>query len=441
MTSLLGIALLLITATPPQDLSAIRQALEKGQLQQAEDALTQAIAQHPQDAEIQRLLGLLRQQQGRPQDAAAAFGKALGIDPADIQASLDLSRLLQQQKQPAQAAKVLNEAIKQHPAEPRLLYQMGLLAAEAGRLDEALNQLRQIPEDQAPDGYWETIGRLMATRADFARAEQAYLRVLEKHPDSIRALRTLSGLALKQERTEEAWRYIAQARTQAPYSPDVLYDFAQVSLLHGLRAEAVGAARLLRLIAPDRSDYLFLLGRALLNDDAAEARILFEQYVEREPQSDEGRMMLGLARYLLGELDSARQDLEAALRMNPGLAEVHYYLGMVAYKMAQNEEAEQQLFQVIQQTPNHGLARLGLGKIYIRQGKREEALRELLQASRLLESDSEVRFQLSRVYRDMGDLEKAQQELEAYQRLKKREEESNRRAAELPFILGGGKNQ
>lgn len=440
MKILLGISLLLFTAPPVQDLSAVRQALQTGNLQQAEEALNKALAQHPQNAESHRLMGLLRQRQGRPQDAAAAFRKALEIDPGFTQASLGLSRLLQEQKQSAQAAQVLNQALKQHPGEPRLLYQLGLLAAEAGRLDEALSQLRQIPEGQAPDGYWETVGRLMATRGDFALAEQAYLRMLEQHPSSIRALRALSGLALKQDKKEEAWQYIAQARSQAPHSPEVLYDFAQVSLFHGLRAEAVSAARLLRLMAPENPNYALLLGRTLLNDEAVEARNLFLEYVQSKPDY-EGRMLLGMSRYLLGELEAARQDFEAVLQMNQNLTEAVYYLGMVAYKSGQDEEAERRLLQVVQKAPGHGLARLGLGKVYIREGKLEQALVQLLEAARLRESDSEVRFLLSRLYRQTGDLEKAQQEIEAYQKLKKLEEESDRRAAELPFILGEGKNQ
>lgn len=405
MSGFLTVASLLWLALAAQDLADVRQALERGDLQQAESSLKGWIEQHPQEPEGHRLMGQLRLQQGRLGDAEVAFRRALQADPADIQ----------------------------------VLYQLGILAAEGRRFTDALGYLKQIPESKAPSGYWETVGRLLASQGDFQRAEEAYRRHLQQHPNSIRTLRSLSGLALKQANLEQAWRYIARARSQAPHSPRVLHDFAQVSLAHGLSAEAAAAARLLMLMEPSNPDYGFLLGRTLLNDHTSEALQLFQSFAAQRPESLEGQMMLGVSHYLLGQFVVARKCFESALGLEPGLSEGLYYLGMVAYKEARDEEAERCLLETLQKVPDHGRARLGLGKVYLRLGKDEEAMQELKQAASLLERDSEVHFQLSRLYRQQGSLELARRELEIYRQLKQEEQQGNQRAAELPFTLRGEK--
>lgn len=47
----------------------------------------------------------------------------------------------------------------------------------------------------------------------------------------------------------------------------------------------------------------------------------------------------GIQAYSQGQLDSAKQHFEAAIKASPSLAEAHYNLGMVLYKMGAEGEA------------------------------------------------------------------------------------------------------
>jgi len=308
---------------------------------------------------------------------------------------------------------------------------LGTAEAQAGHIDESLKYLEAVRETEATPGYWEILGRTYLSAGKFDQAEQAYLRRLKQEPGSIATLRVLSGIALKRGDSGKAWEYIAQARTAAPNLPEVLYDFAQVSLVNNLVAEAIRAFRLLLIMEPDNPNYLFGLGNALLeNVNFAEAETYFDRFVQLHPQDPTGHLMLGYSRFVTKQYPQARTELETALRLDPNLTEAHYHLGAIALALGEEDKATELFQETLRRNPEHGLARFGLGKLYFVQKKYPEALAAMQKAAETIPSDAELHFNLSRVYAFLNEKEKAKVELELYSKLtaekEKREVESRR---------------
>ncbi len=435
------VRLLLIVAFFAPDFSRqmaqVNEALGRGDLASADLAATQLAADFPSRPAVHYVIGIIRLRQDRRGDAEAAFKQALALDPGHREACLELSRLYRLEGRFEEARKTLETGLEKLGPEPSLLLQLGLALAERGDFKEAVRTLRRVPESRATADYWEVVGRVLASAGDFAGAESAYLKLLQQRPGSIPVLRALSGLALKRGDQQKSWDFIAAARREAPNSPDVLYDFAQVSLARYLLSEAINATRLLLLMEPDNLDALFLLGRTLLSGNQAEAaKAVFADYLRQRPDDPNGHMMMGMTLFRSGDFDQARPQFETARRLDPKLLEADYYLGMVAYSLADDATAEGLLTSVVARDPEHGQAHLGLGKLYLRQKKLEQAVSQLQTAARLLNDEPDVHFQLSRVYGQMGQTALAQQEVAAYRAFKAKVDQAKENAADMPFTLG-----
>ena len=86
-----------------------------------------------------------------------------------------------------------------------------------------------------------------------------------------------------------------------------------------------------KAIDPAGDDATALMaGRCLISQERfAEAKPVLERAVAHDANSGDARLALGVAKYHLGEKDSARGDLEAAQQMLPDNPEAELYLGML----------------------------------------------------------------------------------------------------------------
>jgi tetratricopeptide (TPR) repeat protein len=83
-----------------------------------------------------------------------------------------------------------------------------------------------------------------------------------------------------------------------------------------------------------------MAGRCLISQERfAEAKPVLERAVAFDAKSGDARLALGVAKYHLGEKDSARADLEAAQAMLPNNPEAELYLGLLLLEDEKPAEA------------------------------------------------------------------------------------------------------
>ena len=107
---------------------------------------------------------------------------------------------------------------------------------------------------------------------------------------------------------------------------------------------------------------------------------------------------LGLAYDKIGMFDKSIQELQEALRLDPGYIEVHNNLGVTYYKMGLTDEAEKELKEAIRQNPGYLEAHCNLGNIYKCSGRLEEALFELNEALRINPEHAPAHNTLGEIY-------------------------------------------
>jgi predicted Zn-dependent protease len=419
------------TAASTPQLDDVRAALDENDVRKAETLLSEIIRAKPQSAEAHHLLGVIRFAEGRHSEAEQSLKKSVELNPKLVPAYLTLGDIYAAKGDRQALAQILERGLKENPAHPFLQQAAAVSAAEAGDLQAALRYLKAIPEAHAPPGYWEVLGRTLLSLGQWQEAEKAYARTFEEQPESVSALRALAGIALKQGDTEKAWHHMAQARKLAPDSPEVLYEFGQVSVVNNLIAEAVAVFRLLLIMEPDNPRFILGLGNALMdNASYADAETHLARYVAMLPSEPVGRVTYGIALLANKKNEAAAEQLQTAIRLSPDLAEPYYHLGMIAFNANDDQQAERLFFETLKRDEHHGLAQLVLGRVYMRARKNEEAVEWLERAAQTRPSDPNVFFQLSRAYALAGRRDRAQEVLKIYNQLSvekdKRDSESRR---------------
>ncbi len=153
-----------------------------------------------------------------------------------------------------------------------------------------------LAQGHIDDAYW------------FAR------EALVQDPGFVRGLNTLGVVYRRHRDLAEAERALRFAYTKQPENPQIVFNLAQVLADQGHDAEAAALRIRLAQLQPDAPFAYFDRGRiALKNGDAKAARDLFLREVDRAPYNAEFHYWLAVAYAKLGDVPSARQQLEQAM--------------------------------------------------------------------------------------------------------------------------------
>ena len=197
---------------------------------------------------------------------------------------------------------------------------------------------------------------------------------------------------------------------------------------------------------PSQHELLLDLAQALTYERSFDEAILAaQQYLEREPQSIQGHLVLGNAylmavklreaeqqagevlklepanamalklrantEYLLGDMAKAARTLVGLLDQHPGDEDAAYMLGRVYYHDGRIDHAMGAFQRVLKLNPNSHKAYDNLGLCHEARGETEMALRHYLAAIKLVEKDhpeyDSVYTNLANLLLDQGDAEKA----------------------------------
>ena len=192
---------------------------------------------------------------------------------------------------------------------------------------------------------------------------------------------------------------IAPLRKFLAEQPDVAYAHFQLAYAYtALHRAADARTEYEHAIAlnPKMSEAHLNLGLLLLEEEPAAAVAPLRKAVELLPNESRPRTLLGVAQERSGDLASAAESFEGALRLDPGDPGTLLRLGNLYLQLRRAADAEAKFRSAMEKQPKSSAAALGLARSLAEQNK-SEALQAYRRYLELQPSDAAARTGLARL--------------------------------------------
>jgi tetratricopeptide (TPR) repeat protein len=203
-------------------------------------------------------------------------------------------------------------------------------------------------------------------------------------------------------RTGEA---IEKMQKAIALDPDLPGAYTTVASFHAAARQTDRAEAALRealRVDPCDAAAWDLAGRGMAEKGLfPEALFDFEKAIHHRPNFAPHLYDYALALSSASQFDRAQENVEAALRADPKLAEAHVLLGRLLVRKGQLPEAATEYGRAIRLRPDFGRVRLDLASVLAAQGDMPGAMRELREAAK--GSDPEVALLAAEALKRIGE--------------------------------------
>jgi tetratricopeptide (TPR) repeat protein len=342
------------------------------------------------DARVQELYDQAKaaQSQGDLATAIAKYEQILRIAPRLGPAYNNLGALYFRQRDYRKAATVLEQGLKISPGMPSASALLGISLFETGEYDKARTRLEAALRANASD----------------SNAQMFLVKDLTKLGDYSAAAVQLQLLASREPKNQEVWYLLAKVHMKL--SEEALAKMNAIDpnsvLAHELSGEMM---------------------EAMNNYDGAVVEL--KKAVEMAPRQPGTHYKLGDAYLSLSQWDSASEQFQAELSVDPANCMARWKIGsVVLQKNGSPEEALAGINQALSMCPSLTDARVDRARALIKLNRNAEAVTDLEAAVKGDPSDPSTHFLLAKTYRALGRTQESQAEMQTYSKL----EESARTA-------------
>ena len=420
------------SGTNPQFLSAL-QAYKSQEYATAQKQLEALVQKNAGNFEINELLGLVYVAQGEQEKANRFLAKAVQIRPNLTEARTRLGTNFLALNQNDQAAIQFKKAVQLAPHDYDANHNLGEFYIQTGNISASIPFLQRAQESNPAaynNGYDLALALDEAGRLDEAR--QQLQRLI-----SLRDSAELHGVLGEVE--EKSQNYLAsaaqyeQAARMDPSEQNILNWGAEL-LLHQTFAPAVEVFKAGTQRYPQSGQLYNGLGIALYGegqtDDAIRAYFRASDLMPSEQLSMifVGKACEGASPVLA---DQIRARLQSFLEQSDDSAELDYDLavcwlktGQAGAKADRDVQVESHLKHALLLNPNYGDAFFQLGALYADQRKYAEAVEQYERALKINPNAANTHYRLGQALARLGNDTRAQEELAIFQRLRKSESEA-----------------
>lgn len=427
-------------------ISAASAYKEQGKLAEAVDELNGALQIRPADLQVRAMLGDLYMALGNAADADREYrrvqdgrgdprlylvklGDALlrlhewqevldRIRPDPTLSAADRARIRAQRGSAYLGQKDIDAAREEFSAAseldpkcvPASLGQVAMAMSE-GRNETApqlLERVRSMAQGEDAAEAWRLTGELERLGGDPAGAEAAYGKAIESSAfkGTLRIARALVRIDVadysgaREDLNAVADRY--------PHHPDVLYGEGLLAIREGRFAEARDVLETLKRIMPESTQGTFYLAVAYLAEGEFRDAEQYLTQVVAKSHSAKAAMLLGRARYALGDYRRAAQVLEPLLAAQPNDPELQGLLGSVYIASGETALGSKLLRNAVDGAPERQVTdRMRLGLSLVSLGDGDAGVRELRRVAAEDPESDQARVALMIAYVQAGNFNEA----------------------------------
>jgi tetratricopeptide (TPR) repeat protein len=321
------------------------------------EALREAVAKNPADAEARRQLGQAYFRERQSKLALDQYQEALRLEPRNENLYLEAAAIFLAAGLAEQAEAVLLESARRFPdstsARYNLLYHdLAELWASSGRLqkaNEAMTMATRVQGQVAAEVLYKRIGDFNADLLRFDEALSAYTRALNYNPQSPATHLALGNLHLVRNRPAEALDEFTRVTSLVPQNAGALYGIAEVHWRMGQLGDSVAAAERVLKIDPRHWGARYIRGTALIRmgrREEGQAELESYRRLQGEVQAENHRLRelqtfktTGMFRLLQGQSEEAIAIFKEGVAAYPDVAELYFNLGMAQSQSANHRGA------------------------------------------------------------------------------------------------------
>jgi tetratricopeptide (TPR) repeat protein len=307
-------------------LSQAHFALLSGRAATAEQALRALSAQHPQDPNIQWLLGAALLAQDRIEASAQVLEPLVEKAPDFASARVDLARAYRANGQPQRARPQLQRVLKADPHHHLAWLAYADVLVDLGQHADAITAYDRARLTDPQRRLIEAATAALVAD-DRKSAEGTFRQILQTNPSHAGALCGLAAVSLAADKPHDAERLLRHALRQSAHLPLAQRGLGQVLVALGRLEEAEACARSLLRIEPENPQTWITLGgvatRLMRQEQALEA---YEQAALITPREVRLRLSIGHVHKTLGHRQDSEAAYKTALAMHPGLGEAYWSL-------------------------------------------------------------------------------------------------------------------
>jgi len=251
-------------------------------------------------------------------DRRRRVGATLALALAVVATALTMAR----NRDYATPVTMWTDVATKRPANARARNNLGDALYDAGRLDDAIAQLRTALElDPTYVDAHNNFGRALLAQGRYQEAEAHLREALRLDPSSAHAENNLGVTLARLGRRAEAQAHHEAALRLDPAYADAHNNLGTELADGGRYDDAIAQYREAIRLKPDYAGAYANIGNVLLRrGDAAEAERYYREALRISPSYAEVHYNLSLALAAAGKQDEAKQHLDEAVRLNPGLA-------------------------------------------------------------------------------------------------------------------------
>jgi Flp pilus assembly protein TadD len=272
-------------------------------------------------------VGFFAVERGELDNALKSFDEAVQLNAQDWAAWLGMARVRLARGDEVGARPAFERVLALQPGHSEAASQLALIRAHQGD-PKAMDDLIALTNAKDAGFYaYFNLGKVLASKRDWAGASRAYLQALGLEPNSPFPHVELAMVALEQNDTETAVAHFRQAADIDVKDWEPLYYLARARILRG----EVGQAAIDILEALERSPHNKRLRADLVKlciaaGNAKGALMAGERLFAEFPEDPQALHLYGVALLIAGQAHAAQEALEEALKRTPGDAEIQQTL-------------------------------------------------------------------------------------------------------------------
>lgn len=304
------------------------------------------------------------------------------------------------------ARQTVDDALKLVPESAPVRVLSAKLAIEQGQLELADRELAVARKHAPTDAEALYLSGVVCQRwRKLPEAHEYYRAATEHAPTELAYLMAQSEMLVTMDRGDEALAMLQSKVVYFEHSAGIRDAVARLMMQKGRYKEAVDLFRQATILTPEEVSFKEGLGLALYyakqHKQAAEVLV---QLVTLEIYENRPDLRIALGESLLqtGKPREARENLEAAARLQPGNAGVWLGLARAAMELNDLKRAEHALRKAMALRPNASESYLLLGYLRLQQEKLHDSLQAFTKASTLDRRDSLAVCMVGFVFERLG---------------------------------------